>query len=193
MQVQTWKWKLTSRIQAFDTTMGYLSFQGLYRSWHGEYYDKCHENSTNCGVLDLVDIHAGDPLPDAIEWTQQLIESASSRRKFRIWEETQGTCIYCGKSIQASDFINGVDSDVEHILPQALGGGTVLENLVCSCRECNREKGDLTAMDYMLSKSPDMLSRYMIRLRLFATAGLISGRKYRALTTPKVLIMEEMK
>lgn len=164
--------------------MSFSSFQHLYAKWRKMQPGGGHVSvESESEIFDEREIQ-----DDELSWSQQLLESASCRKKFRIWEETQGTCIYCGRSISAPDFINGIDSDIEHILPQALCGRSVLDNLICSCRECNRAKGDLAAMDFMLSQSPEALSRYLMRLRLLSAAGLLSLRKYRALTIPKALI-----
>lgn len=114
-----------------------------------------------------------------------LETSTTCRRKMKLWEETQGMCIYCGKPIVARDFISGVDSDIEHIIPRSLGGYTQMDNLACSCRACNREKGDLTAIDYMLSKDSTSLQRYMHRIRILAISGFISEEKYYNLLHPK--------
>ncbi len=134
---------------------------------------------------------AAEARPEGRDWTRQLSESAIARRKFKLWEETQGLCIYCGKSIQADDFINGLTSDIEHIIPQRFGGRSVLDNITVACRVCNREKGDLTAIDYILSRPPEAIRDYFARIRMLATAGLITRDKYINLITPKHLIKEE--
>ncbi|MCC8176262.1 MAG: HNH endonuclease [Bacteroidales bacterium] len=124
--------------------------------------------------------------------TEQIIHSLEKglegsrmlRRKYKLWEETHGCCIYCGREITAEDFVYGAHSDIEHIIPQAMGGPSTLDNLACSCRECNHAKGDLTAMDFMLTRVPAEVAGYLRRLRSLATEGLISSIKYRRLTTP---------
>lgn len=168
-------------------------FDSLYESWKST--SECLPDvmlAGNDAPPGMIDLTPAEDEPEEVVWKQRLKESPSCRRKFKIWEETQGCCIYCGKGIPAPDFINGVDSDIEHILPQALGGKSVLDNLVCACRDCNRAKGDLTAIDYMLTQSPEVLSRYMMRLRLLANANMISARKYRLLTVTKTLISDDL-
>lgn len=47
-------------------------------------------------------------------------------------------CAYCGvRFVQA-------DLEMEHVVPRALGGRTVWENLVAACRPCNQRKGNRT-------------------------------------------------
>lgn len=116
-----------------------------------------------------------------------LESNKACRRKMKLWEETRGTCIYCGAPILARDFVAGFDADIEHIIPRSLGGYSRMDNLACSCRTCNREKGDLTAIDYMLSKDSTSLQRYMHRIRMLAISGLISEEKYYNLLHPKHL------
>ncbi len=53
-------------------------------------------------------------------------------------------CNYC----QTSERIVGASFTVDHILPEALGGLTVLENLCLACWPCNLRKGKrISAID----------------------------------------------
>jgi 5-methylcytosine-specific restriction endonuclease McrA len=49
-----------------------------------------------------------------------------------------GACEYCRLLQDAS----GVTFHIEHILPRATGGSTVLANLALSCPGCNLAKGN---------------------------------------------------
>ncbi|MBR1916555.1 MAG: type II CRISPR RNA-guided endonuclease Cas9 [Bacteroidaceae bacterium] len=69
--------------------------------------------------------------------------------RYKMWRETGHRCIYCGNGIKAEEFLNGVDSEKEHIIPKALLFDNSFSNQTCACRKCNREKGDRTAFDYM--------------------------------------------
>jgi hypothetical protein len=62
-------------------------------------------------------------------------------------------CEYC----HAPEAVFNLPFEVEHIIPQALGGQTVLENLALSCRSCNLYKSDFTT-------AFDELTRTEIRL-----------------------------
>lgn len=44
------------------------------------------------------------------------------------------TCSWCKKKIRKQDV------DIDHIIPQSLGGKDVLSNLQCMCKSCNRSK-----------------------------------------------------
>ena len=46
------------------------------------------------------------------------------------------TCFRCHKKFKKEDI------DVDHIIPQSLGGDDGLDNLQCMCKHCNRSKRD---------------------------------------------------
>lgn len=48
------------------------------------------------------------------------------------------TCQYCGNRSSARDL------NLDHVMPRSRGGPTSWENIVCSCRVCNLEKGGRT-------------------------------------------------
>ncbi|MGP4093003.1 HNH endonuclease [Nonomuraea sp. KM90] len=59
-------------------------------------------------------------------------------------------CHYCGalgeiwwwrlRSGQPSSWVS-FDHEIDHVIPEAQGGSTAIENLVLACRPCNRRKG----------------------------------------------------
>ena len=57
----------------------------------------------------------------------------------RVREEARGRCGYC----LCSEILVGMPMEIEHIIPQALGGETTYNNLWLSCRRCNGFKGFL--------------------------------------------------
>lgn len=58
----------------------------------------------------------------------------SKRMRFEIMRRDNHTCRYCGAS--APD----VKLTVDHVVPQALGGGDEPANLVTACKDCNAGK-----------------------------------------------------
>ncbi|MCC8036779.1 MAG: HNH endonuclease [Bacteroidales bacterium] len=151
--------------------MSYAQFHSLYMGWRQSIPDSRQV------INRPVEQHAR-----SLE--EGLGESRLLRRKYKLWEETHGCCVYCGREITAEDFVYGAHSDIEHIIPQAMGGPSTLDNLACACRECNHAKGDMTAMDFMLSREASEVAAYLHRLRSLASEGRISAIKYRRLTTP---------
>ena len=57
----------------------------------------------------------------------------SAEKILRILRRDRFTCQYCGAT--------GVDLEIDHVIPIALGGSNSEINLVTACRKCNRKKG----------------------------------------------------
>jgi len=64
--------------------------------------------------------------------------SAALRR--RVAEDARHRCGYC----QAQALVLGMPFEIEHIIPEALGGTSQEENLWLACPRCNRYKGQRT-------------------------------------------------
>lgn len=71
----------------------------------------------------------------------------------RVAEQGQYRCGYC----LMQQRVVGVEMDVDHIFPEALGGPTEEENLWLACARCNEYKGDLI-------EAPDPLTGNMAPL-----------------------------
>jgi len=54
----------------------------------------------------------------------------------QVFERAKEMCEYC---LSKSDLL-GTDLEVEHIIPESLGGASSLDNLCASCSTCNRHK-----------------------------------------------------
>lgn len=63
-------------------------------------------------------------------------------------EEQGGKCAYCKTDI--THFRKRWNSlEIDHVIPKSRGGNDARENLVASCRNCNRSKGDKTRDEFM--------------------------------------------
>jgi hypothetical protein len=56
--------------------------------------------------------------------------------RFEVFKRDGFTCMYCGRKVP------DVVLEVDHIVPRAKGGGDEVDNLITSCLDCNRGKGD---------------------------------------------------
>lgn len=112
-----------------------------------------------------------------------LFPTANRIRKYKMWDETLHQCIYCGASINVTDFLNGIDAEKEHIIPKALLFDDSFANTTCSCRDCNKAKGKQTAFDFMRSQSPEIFNAYKERIKKLHDEKLISDKKYEYLLT----------
>jgi len=79
-----------------------------------------------------------------------------SRRRRRIFEQSDGRCIYCSEQLELDGAWH-----IEHQLPRALGGDDKPLNLVAACARCNLEKRDRTALEYLTSKSGAQITSIM--------------------------------
>jgi 5-methylcytosine-specific restriction endonuclease McrA len=55
-----------------------------------------------------------------------------------IYLRDKNTCQYCGQRLPRSEL------NLDHVIPRSRGGRTTWENIVCSCIECNLQKGGRT-------------------------------------------------
>jgi 5-methylcytosine-specific restriction endonuclease McrA len=67
-----------------------------------------------------------------------------------VFDKNSGYCWHCGKKLAWKNYgLLGKRGawEVDHSRPLARGGTDYLRNLVSSCIECNRSKGDLTTKE----------------------------------------------
>jgi len=62
------------------------------------------------------------------------------RLRAQVLSDAGGRCGYC----RSSEEIMGAPLEIEHVVPEALGGSTRRDNLWAACRQCNAFKGDRT-------------------------------------------------
>ena len=73
-------------------------------------------------------------------------EAARKMRKSRWWQTVinNAKCFYCGKVMPKTAVT------MDHIVPLAQGGRSVQGNVVPACKDCNTQKRDLTAAEWLL-------------------------------------------
>ena len=81
-----------------------------------------------------------------------LTPTKSRIQKYRLWQESDECCIYCGKRVDLVQFLRGEEIEVEHIIPRSILLDDSMSNKVCAHRSCNQEKGNRFAMEYIQSK-----------------------------------------
>lgn len=62
-------------------------------------------------------------------------EKLTKKQRFTILKRDNFTCRYCGRKTPK------VILEIDHIVPVSKGGNNDLNNLITSCRDCNRGKG----------------------------------------------------
>jgi len=71
-----------------------------------------------------------------------------------IWDKTGGKCSYCGVLLNPFRTL-----EIDHIVARANGGTNNIINLVPSCQDCNRAKGDKDLEDFRFYFEKKMLRK----------------------------------
>ncbi len=100
-------------------------------------------------------------------------------QKYMLWEEAGRQCLYCGRSIEEEQCLNGDDMEVEHIIPKSVLYDDSYGNKTCACRRCNKEKGNRTALEYIRAKGRE--AEYMKRINDLLKEKKISYSKHQRL------------
>jgi 5-methylcytosine-specific restriction endonuclease McrA len=58
--------------------------------------------------------------------------------RMNIFLRDRNTCQYCLRTLPRREL------NIDHVIPRSRGGTSTWENVVCSCLECNRQKGGRT-------------------------------------------------
>ena len=100
-------------------------------------------------------------------------------QKYMLWEEAGRQCLYCGRSIEEEQCLNGDDMEVEHIIPKSVLYDDSYGNKTCACHECNQTKGNRTALEYIRAKGWE--AEYMERINDLLKEKKISYSKHQRL------------
>ena len=100
-------------------------------------------------------------------------------QKYMLWEEAGRQCLYCGRSIDEKQCLNGDYMEVEHIIPKSVLYDDSYGNKTCACRRCNKEKGNRTALEYIRAKGWE--AEYMERINGLLDKKAISYSKHQRL------------
>ena len=100
-------------------------------------------------------------------------------QKYMLWEEAGKVCMYCGRSIEEEQCLNGDDMEVEHIIPKSVLYDDSYGNKTCACHECNQTKGNRTALEYIRAKGWE--AEYMERINDLLKEKKISYSKHQRL------------
>jgi len=99
--------------------------------------------------------------------------SGSDLLRYRLWDETEKRCLYCGQNITVTQLYNG-EAEIEHIIPWSRSFNDAMTNKIIAHSKCNRDKDQMTAYDFMASKGEAELGRYVTDVNRLFTEG--SGR-----------------
>ncbi|MCQ2290732.1 MAG: type II CRISPR RNA-guided endonuclease Cas9 [Muribaculaceae bacterium] len=128
---------------------------------------------------------ANEAIAQRIQTEYKFYPTKSRIRKYRMWEETDHRCIYCGATVNIKEFLTGFDVEVEHIIPRSLLFNDSFSNKTCACKKCNDEKGQMTGIEFAESKGKVFYDDYINRINELVNSKKISRSKFKNLTTQK--------
>ncbi len=112
----------------------------------------------------------------------QLTPTRNRLLKWKLYEESDHACMYCGQPIKVKEFLQGADVEREHIIPKGLLFDNSFTNQVCSCRSCNSKKGMRTAYDFIeAEKGEEGLRSYIEHINYLFDKKNISRSKFNRL------------
>lgn len=106
-----------------------------------------------------------------------LTPTRSRIQKYKMWDESEHICMYCGATVNVHEFLLGSGVEVEHIIPRSVLFDDSFSNKVCACRKCNQDKGNRTAYDFMESRGEGALKAYVERINDLVERKKISNAK----------------
>lgn len=118
-----------------------------------------------------------DDIAKRIKEEYGLAPTRSRIQKYRMWEDSGETCVYCGATVNVKEFLLGSGVEVEHIIPRSVLFDDSYSNKVCSCRKCNKEKNNRTAYDFMVTRGEGELNAYIERVNSLYDSKKISKSK----------------
>lgn len=99
--------------------------------------------------------------------------------KLKLLEETDCKSLYTGKPISPVKLFTTDEYDIDHIIPQSRLFDDSMTNKVLCESYINREKGNLTAWDYIQSKGDDEVRRFLQDVQSCSKLSLSKKKKLR--------------
>ncbi|GAB1448777.1 type II CRISPR RNA-guided endonuclease Cas9 [Bacteroidota bacterium] len=125
--------------------------------------------------------------------------------KYRLYKEIDNEkakqnaiCVYCGQPISFTKAMLGEEVEVEHIIPRVKLFDDSQSNKTLAHRSCNSTKGEMTAYDFMKSKTQEEFEQYVERVNMLFKNGVIGKTKRDRLLTsesniPKDFISRQLR
>ncbi len=88
-----------------------------------------------------------------IELTGQAEARGGDILKYRLWQEQDHTCPYCGVCISGDEFKDPLATQIDHILPYSRTFDDSYMNKVLCHMQCNQDKGNRTPFEWLGQKA----------------------------------------
>ncbi|MCL2484612.1 MAG: type II CRISPR RNA-guided endonuclease Cas9 [Endomicrobia bacterium] len=76
--------------------------------------------------------------------------SGENIEKYLLRQEQDNHCPYCGQTLSIGDIVN--NTQIDHIIPQAIGGPNIFSNKILAHTKCNHDKGNKIPYEYKFQK-----------------------------------------
>ena len=104
----------------------------VYRAMKQRFRERRFKTGRNQGKIFRAEIPIPFTCEEFLAWVEEQLGGMNGNVK----------CAYCSR------FLDARDVAFDHLQPIEQGGSPSLDNLVCTCNECNRYKGPLTALAF---------------------------------------------
>jgi len=121
-----------------------LLYAGMAKAVNSQYetfdYESWRQISVECGddAIGLVDRMIKVPRVILLIAYDRVPKRRIRFSRYNIFARDKNTCQYCGRNFPRHEL------NLDHIIPRSRGGTSTWENVVCSCHQCNRQKGGKT-------------------------------------------------
>jgi hypothetical protein len=117
-----------------------LPKEQIYRN-HDEIHMELDDWEKFFWQTDILEMELNDTQKTIVRKAERQI---AGRISWKVYARDEYTCRYCGKT--------GIPLTVDHVILWEEGGPSIPENLVTSCRKCNRTRGDTPYAEWIESK-----------------------------------------
>ncbi|MCF8277976.1 MAG: hypothetical protein K9J17_14680 [Flavobacteriales bacterium] len=123
---------------------------------------------------------------EAIKFKKPAEPTKAEIEKYKLWASQNFRSPYSGKTISLSGLFNKREYDIDHIIPKSRWFDDSLDNKVVVETSLNKEKGQMTAMEYMLSNKNLTGKRMRTKDYEDYVSRYFSGKKKRLLLSEDV-------
>jgi|GEM_PF-1072230 len=124
-----------------------------------------YKNDSIIGKFELWLELGGDKNDLNFKEFEKLAEK-KDRVKHALWLECNRICPYTGKVINLSKLFSS-DIEIEHIIPYSRSLDDSFTNKTVTFSEVNKEKGDMTAYEYIKGKGEQTFKEFKSRIKVF--------------------------
>lgn len=133
IQIISWQDAITDWINGKVEIVSYYKDKLLHSGIGNKYIKKTYNESLNTWEQ-AMNMPAVIRLYSFVKPDKKL-QIFKAYNRINIYARDEGECQYCGKKVSLNKY------EIEHVIPQGMGGKSVWNNVVVACHDCNSKKG----------------------------------------------------